>query len=201
MIKVPENTKAIIFDLDGTLADTMPLHYKACQLVCRENGFDFPLSYFLEKAGIPTIQVFEMLVKDLNIEHDGKALGRQKEQRVLDLVHEVKAIAEVESILLSNYNKMPLAIGSGGERKTIELTLNAIGHSDKFDAIVGAEDVQRHKPFPDTFLKAAEQMGVDPVDCLVLEDGEPGIQAAQAAGMMVIDVRPHISGPHYEVLP
>lgn len=197
-IPIPDSIEAIIFDLDGTLADTMPVHYKACQLVCNEHGFDFPLDFFIEKAGMPTITVFELLMKELDLNYDGEKLGQKKEEKFLELIPEVKAIPEVESILLNYLNKIPLAIGSGGQNHSIDLTLKAIGHEDKFDAIVGCEDVANHKPEPDTFLKAAKLMNVSPENCLVLEDGEPGIVAATRANMIAINVKDFIGEPNYQ---
>ena len=188
-IQLPESTKAIIFDLDGTLADTMPLHYQACQIVCNAKGFDFPLDYFIEKAGIPTIEVFEMLMKDLNLPHDGVALGQEKEAAVLTLVPTVKPIAPVYEFALAMKGKLPMAIGSGGQRITVDLTLQALDMIDFFDAVVSCDDVDHHKPHPDTFLAGALQMGVAPEGCVVLEDGDPGIEAAKKAGMNYIDIR------------
>lgn len=191
---IPDHIEGIIFDLDGTLADTMPLHYKACQLVCLEKGFDFPLDFFIEKAGMPTITVFELLIKDLNKNIDGAILGQAKEDKFLELVHEVQPIPLVDELLVKNKGKRKLAIGSGGQIHTIDLILKAINRTDDFDSIVGCEHVSNHKPHPDTFLLAAEQMGLAPEKCIVLEDGDPGIEAAKSAGMDWIDVRNHI-GP------
>ncbi len=192
MIKLPSNYKALIFDLDGTLADTMPAHYKACQIVCNKYGFDFPEDFFYAEAGKPTLEVFELLMKKLGKDLDGRVLGAEKEAVFLNLIKEVKPLELIAKIAREHKNKMPMAIGSGGQRISVDLTLEAIGMSNYFDSVVSCDDVTMFKPHPETFLKAAEEMGVDPKDCVVFEDGDPGIDAAKAGGMMVVDIRPFL---------
>ena len=189
MIKLPLNYKALIFDLDGTLADTMPIHYKACQIVCNEQGFDFPEDYFYKEAGKPTLEVFSNLVKMLNKDIDGGVLGQAKEQKFLELIPTVKPLKIISDLARSQKGKVPMAIGSGGQRHSVKQTLQVIGFSGFFDSIVSCDDVKNHKPHPDTFLKAAQEMGIEPKDCVVFEDGDPGIQAAKSAGMKYVDVR------------
>jgi len=194
MIKLPSGFKAFIFDLDGTLADTMPIHYKACQMVCKKNGFDFPKDYFYQEAGKPTIDVFRSLINKLGIKGvDSDQLGREKERAFLEMIQLVKPLTVVSEIAKYYKGKIPMAIGSGGQKNTVELTLNAIGFNDFFDAIITCDDVEKYKPDPETFLKAAMEMGVEPKDCIVFEDGEPGIVAASKAGMMVVDIRNYLS--------
>ena len=189
MISLPKQFKAIIFDLDGTLADTMPIHYRACQIVCQEYGFDFPKDYFYQEAGKPTLEVFQNLVKMLGKNLDGNTLGRAKEEKFLELIHTVQPISLVADVARNYKGKVPMAIGSGGQRNSVDLTLKAIGFDQFFDCVVTCDDVVEHKPHPATFLKAAYDMGVSAIDCLVFEDGDPGIQAAKSAGMMVVDIR------------
>jgi HAD superfamily hydrolase (TIGR01509 family) len=184
-----EKYEAIVFDLDGTLADTMPLHLEACQLVCREKGFDFPEDFFYQEAGKPTITVFRDLMQKLNLPYDGEELGQAKENKVLELIPKVGFVPEVKKIFDQFKGKKKFAIGSGGQRHTVDLTLEVLGISNEFDAIVSSDDVSEHKPDPITFLKAAELMSIKPSKCIVLEDGDPGIQAAIAAGMDYLDVR------------
>ena len=189
MIKFPCNYKALIFDLDGTLADTMPVHYKACQIVCNKYGFDFPEDFFYAEAGKPTLAVFELLMKKLGKDLDGRLLGIEKEAVFLRLIHEVKPLDLIAEIAIFNKGKVPMAIGSGGQRRSVDLTLEAIGMANYFDVIVSCDDVKKFKPNPETFIKAATQMNVAPKDCLVFEDGDLGIDAARDGGMMVVDVR------------
>ena len=189
MIKFPCNYKALIFDLDGTLADTMPIHYKSCQIVCNKYGFDFPEDFFYAEAGKPTLKVFQLLMKKLGKDLDGSLLGLEKEAVFLSLIHEVKPIDLIAEIAVFNKGKVPMAIGSGSQRKSVDLTLEVIGMSNYFDVIVSCDDVNKFKPHPETFLKAATQMNIAPKDCLVFEDGDLGVDAARSGGMMVVDVR------------
>lgn len=182
--------KAFVFDLDGTLADTMPLHYEACNAVCKVHGFEFPLDYFYQEAGKPTLLVFQNLVKLLNLPLDGLELGKAKEAMVLDLLPKVGFVPSVYDIFVRYKGDKKYAIGSGGQAHTVNLTLKYLGLSNKdFGAIVSADDVCFHKPHPETFLKAAYLLKLQPADCLVFEDGDPGIEAAKAAGMDYVDVR------------
>ncbi len=193
MIDLPSNFKAFIFDLDGTLADTMPIHYKACQLVCERKGFNFPEDYFYKEAGKPTLEVFRNLIRKLEIKNlDGNELGQEKEQMFIDLIPLVKPLDFVAKVAKRYKDKIPMAIGSGGQRNTVKLTLKAIGFDGFFDSIVTCDDVEFHKPHPETFLKAASEMGVEPHDCVVFEDGDPGLEAAKSVCMMTVDVREYL---------
>ena len=184
--------KGIIFDLDGTIADTMPLHYQASQEICNEHGFDFPLSYFFSEAGRPTIDVFVDLMKILGNGFDGKKLAIAKEKRFLELLPNVKPVEKVLAVANHYHNKIPLAIGSGGQRKAVEETLETLGITHLFSSIVSADDVNKHKPYPDTFIKCAHEIGITPNKCIVFEDGPPGIVAAIKANMGVVDVNKYV---------
>lgn len=188
MIDLVKPYKGIIFDLDGTIADTMPIHYQASQEICNEYGFDFPLNYFFSEAGRPTVDVFVDLMKILNNGLDGKILATAKEKRFIELLPTVKPVVQVLAVAKHYYKKIPLAIGSGGQRLAVEKTLDTLGIKDLFDSIVSADDVTKHKPHPDTFIKCAQEIGIQPNKCIVFEDGPPGIVAARKANMGVIDV-------------
>ncbi len=192
MIRVEKEAKALLFDMDGTLIDTMGTHYKASQIVCNELGFDFPLEYFLEKAGIPTIKVFEMLMEDLELPYDGKELGEKKEAKFVELLSEVKPLDIVADLAISNFQKMPMAICTGGTREIVEKTLKVVAMDKYFEVIITADDVKYPKPHPETFLNAAYQLGVNPKYCQVFEDGEQGIIAGKRAEMIVTDIRPYL---------
>lgn len=180
---------AIIFDLDGTLADTMPLHYEACNAVCEKRGFSFPLDFFYAEAGKPTTEVFLNLIKLKKLSFDGLELGEEKEKKVLDLMHKVTFVNPVKEIFDFYKGKKKFAIGSGGQRVTVDLTLKYLDISNDFQAIVTCDDVTKHKPNPETFLKAAELMDINPEKCIVFEDGNPGIEAAIKANMDYLDIR------------
>lgn len=168
----------------------MSVHYEACQIVCQKRGFDFPLEYFYAKAGIPTLVVFQMLMKDLQLPYDGLALGHEKEEVFLSLIHKVKPMPIVADLAKAYYGKLPMALGTGGGKEVATKIMQAIGMEDLFSVMISADDVQYPKPHPETFLKGAERLNIAPAYCLVFEDGQPGIDAAVAGGMPYVDVRP-----------
>ncbi|MDB5272649.1 MAG: beta-phosphoglucomutase family hydrolase [Chitinophagaceae bacterium] len=197
MIKIHPSTQALIFDIDGTLADTMSVHYEACQIVCHKRGFDFPIDYFYAKAGIPTLSVFVMLMKDLHLPYDGLELGHEKEAVFLTLIDKVQPMPIVADLAKSYYGRLPMALGTGGGREVATRIMEAIGMNDLFDIMITADDVLFPKPNPETFLKAAEFLKIAPEHCLVFEDGQPGIDAAIAGGIPYIDVRPFTPKVNY----
>jgi beta-phosphoglucomutase-like phosphatase (HAD superfamily) len=193
MIDLVTGYQGIIFDLDGTIADTMPLHYQASQEICNELGFDFPLDYFFSEAGRPTVDVFSDLMKLMGNGHDGLLLATAKEKRFLELLPTVKPVTEVFKVAQHYHGKIPLAIGSGGQKVAVIKTLETLGITALFDSIVSADDVQRHKPYPDTFLQCAKEIGVPPAKCIVFEDGPPGFVAAKSASMGLVNVNNYVS--------
>ncbi|MEO8906210.1 MAG: HAD family phosphatase [Polyangiaceae bacterium] len=175
-----------IFDCDGTLADTMPLHQRAWAHALRKHGatFDFSWALFMSRAGKTT----ELTVHELN-EQFGLRLDPllvAADQRAhFDVVapgvlalHSVVAFAREQAAA-----GLPVSVASGGDVLTVRRTLATIGVADLFPVVVTAEDVKHGKPAPDLFLLAAQRMGVEPSDCLVFEDSLLGIEAASRAGM------------------
>ena len=181
---------AAIFDLDGTLADTMPVHYRGWLDIAARYGIDFPEDKFYSMGGIPTAKIAAMLAAQQGLTFDPVAVAREKEQLVLQRVGEVLPIAAVVEIARRCRQVGPVAIASGGSRAMVEGTLRQIGLYDWFPVIVTAEDTVRHKPDPDVFLEAARRMGVNADICTVYEDTELGLEAARRAGMRGVDVRP-----------
>jgi beta-phosphoglucomutase family hydrolase len=178
-----------IFDCDGTLADTMPLHYRAWKRIIEELGAPFSEELFYKLGGKPTEQIFELLRDEHGLKvGDVKEVSERKEEYFLELIHEVKPIEPVLEIAKQLHATVPMAVASGGYRKYVELTLDAIGVRALFDAVVCAEDYERGKPFPDPFLEAARRLNVAAADCLVFEDSPLGVEAAQAAGMACVFV-------------
>ncbi len=187
------DVRALIFDCDGTLADTMPVHYRAWVSMLSEHGIAFPEDQFYAFAGMPTHLIIRQLAEEQGVplvpgEVDGMLLD--KEHRYVALIDEVRPIAEVFAIAEAYRGRMPMAVASGGERWVVHRTLDAIGVLDWFDAIVGAEDTERHKPEPDVFLEAARRIDTSPASCAVFEDSELGLEAGRRAGMTVLDIRP-----------
>jgi len=186
----PAPTSAAIFDLDGTLADTMPVHYRVWLDVAARYGIDFPEDTFYAMGGIPTPKIAAWLAAQQGLTFDPVQVAREKEAMVLGRVGEVLPIPAVVEIARRCRGEGPVAIASGGSRAMVEGTLRQIGLYDWFPVIVTAEDTARHKPEPDVFLEAARRLGVAPGICSVYEDSDVGLEAARRAGMRGIDVRP-----------
>jgi len=187
-LSVNPKAKGLIFDLDGTLADTMPIHYIAWKNAAARYGIDFTTELFIQLAGIPLYPTVEKLNLIFGKTIDPKELGDIKEAEFEANMHLTPEIKIVTDLVREYHGKIPMAVGTGGSRRLSLKTLGIIGLKDFFDILVTSEDVTNFKPHPDTFLKCAELMGVAPADCEVFEDGTLGIQAAKTAGMMAVDV-------------
>jgi HAD superfamily hydrolase (TIGR01509 family) len=188
--------QALIFDCDGTLTDSMPLHYMAWSHTMSEYGIAFQEDRFYALGGMPSRQIVQLLAAEHGVSIDDHQAAIDKEAMFMSLMHQLMPIREVLEVVEHFRGKLPMAVASGGYRDIILKQLQQIGCRDHFLAVVTAEDTARHKPEPDVFLLAAKRLGVDPSACLVYEDSGLGIQAAQAAGMDWIDVRTFTrSGP------
>jgi beta-phosphoglucomutase-like phosphatase (HAD superfamily) len=180
---------ALLFDLDGTLADTMPIHLETWQRVLAERGVTLERERYLSMAGIPTRRILRTLSEELGVALDFEELVVRKEALFLEQAHRTAPIEPWFSIARDHVGKKPMAIVSGGIRRSVARTLELIGASTFFGTVVTAEDTEHGKPDPAPFLLAAALLGASPTQCLVFEDGDPGIQAAKSAGMQYIDVR------------
>jgi len=186
----PAGTRGLIFDCDGTLADTMPVHYAAWTAMLSRHGIAFPETRFYELGGVPTAQIIRILSQESGVPvTDVDAMVWEKESAFLENLHQVKPLEKVVAAAAGFRGKLPLAVASGGYRDTITRTLKMLGILDWFQVVVTAEDTARHKPEPDVFLEAARQLNVPPQSCVVFEDTDIGLLAARRAGMASIDVR------------
>jgi HAD superfamily hydrolase (TIGR01509 family) len=172
-----------IFDCDGTLADNMPLHYRAWSLAMADFGGQYPEELFYEWGGRPTANIVAALNERFGLSMDVESVVHKKEEYYFQLIPEVAPMEEVVGFAQSLRGNSPLAVASGGHRALVVATLRALGIEDWFDAVVCAEDYDRGKPHPDPFLLAAKLLGVPPGDCVVFEDSPTGIEAAKSAGM------------------
>jgi HAD superfamily hydrolase (TIGR01509 family) len=186
----PGDFAAYIFDCDGTLADTMPTHYKAWMAALGAHGRDFPEAMFYELGGVPTARIVEILNERHGHNLPVAETVAHKESLFLEMSHEIAAIEPVVALARQYHGQKPLAVASGGHRRIVMNTLRALGIAELFQAIVCSEDYQRGKPAPDPFLEAALRLDIAPERCLVFEDTATGIAAATAAGMQSVLVPP-----------
>ena len=181
--------QGLIFDCDGTLADSMPIHWRAWEQTCNRHGLKFTEERHYALGGTPSRLIFEILGKEQGVALDPLALSQEKEAAYLLMMPDVKPVEPVIAIAREHRGKLPMAIATGGQRGCIMQVLEHLDISDWFDALVTSEDVENPKPAPDTFLLAAEKIGVAPECCRAYEDTNLGMQAIRAAGMEAIDVR------------
>jgi beta-phosphoglucomutase-like phosphatase (HAD superfamily) len=181
--------KGIVFDCDGTLADTMPLHWRAWQVITKRHNLHFPQDRFYALGGVPTRDIVKMLGVEQGVTVDHLLVAKEKEEAYLEFLHEVGPIECVVAIAEEHRGKLPMAVATGGTHRVIEKVLRRIGILDWFDAVVTSEDVKNQKPAPDIFLEAARRIGVSPEFCRAYEDTDLGMQAIRSAGMEAIDVR------------
>jgi HAD superfamily hydrolase (TIGR01509 family) len=180
---------AIIFDCDGTLADTMPAHYEAWVATLGRYGVPFAEDRFYQMGGIPTRLVAETLLAEHGWPVPADRIVIEKEACFEQQLHAIRPIEPVVQVARAHRGRLPLAVATGGLRRVATRILQQIDVLDWFDAIVTCDDVTRHKPEPEIFLEAARRLGVEPRRCLAYEDTETGIAAAAGAGMHVVDVR------------
>lgn len=183
------NPKGLIFDCDGTLADSMPLHWRAWQTVARRHQLHFPEDRFYALGGVPSRDILKMLGQEQGLPIDHIAVAREKESEYLPLIAQVEPINQVVGIAREHFGRIPMAVASGGTRQVIEQVLRHLGIRDLFAAVVTSEDVECQKPAPDIFLEAARRLGIEPRHCQAYEDTDLGLQAIKAAGMRAVDVR------------
>ena len=179
-----------IFDLDGTLIDTMPLHYHAWDAAMRSAGLTVTLDeeLFYSLGGVPTRQVAELIAKHYGLTIDRERVFHEKEKVFRAIQKDARLIAPTVAFAREAAKTRPLAIASGGPREVVKRSLELAGLAALFRAVVTADDVVHGKPAPEMFLLAAKLLGVEPARCLVFEDATPGFEAAKAAGMKVVRV-------------
>ncbi|SKB05262.1 haloacid dehalogenase superfamily, subfamily IA, variant 3 with third motif having DD or ED [Prosthecobacter debontii] len=186
MLQIPDYPfRAFIFDCDGTLVDSMPLHYEAwlASLRHHEAPFEFTEDFFYARAGVREQDVVTELNAQYGSQVDPDSVAHLKAEMFLKIIPQVQAIQPVADFARSLEGRFPMAVASGSEEIIVRGCLAANGLLHLFPTIVTPAYVKQGKPAPDMFLLAAEKMGVEPKDCLVLEDGQAGIVAAEAAGM------------------
>jgi beta-phosphoglucomutase family hydrolase len=183
--------KGLIFDLDGTLADTMPYHFQGWKKASMKYGADIDNNFLRKHTGSPGWIIAEEIIRNcgLNGSVTIEQIMKEKMQEFFRLQHLIKPIEPVTDIVKKYFGILPMAVGTGGHREAVERTLEITDLRKYFKIIVTANDVNSFKPHPETFLRCAELMNVEPQFVEVFEDADLGIEAAKKAGMNVTDVR------------
>jgi len=190
-LKLPEGSfKAYLFDCDGTIADSMPLHYRAWKQALGEWNCEFEEELFYSWGGMPVAKIIATLNERRGLNMPVETVGRRKESLYYELLPELKAVPGVLEHIEAKPGGIPFAVVSGSTRESVTASLIALNLLDRFDTMVCAGEYTKGKPDPEALLLAAARLGTPPEDCLVFEDAEMGIQAAQAAGMASVKVPP-----------
>lgn len=179
-----------IFDCDGTLVNSMPLHYVAWTEAFRKHGapFEFTEDMFYSQAGIAEVDTVRSLNAEYGCDLDPHGVMEAKMDIFYRRLPEIQVVDSVVTIARAIHGRSPMAVASGSEEITVRRCLDSTGLLPMFPVIVTPKDVQRGKPAPDMFLLAAEKLGVNPERCVVFEDGISGVKGAREAGMDVIFV-------------
>lgn len=179
---------AFLYDCDGTLADNMMAHKLAYREVAASYGIDLDISLIDQTAGWPTVLVAKEISKRYNVALP-ETFPAEKSALFIDkYIEQTQPITFVMEHLKKNVGRKKIGVVSGGSRTTVTKTLSVLGIIQLIDVLVCAGETPNGKPYADPFLKAAHDLGIDPSKCLVFEDGEPGTQAAEAAGMKWIRI-------------
>jgi HAD superfamily hydrolase (TIGR01509 family) len=190
-LKLPPGPfRAYLFDCDGTIADSMPLHYVAWRRALSEWNCEFSEGLFYAWGGIPVAKIIATLNEERGLNMPVDDVARRKEEYYFEILPQLKAAPEVLEHIEASHGVIPFAVVSGSTRDSVVASLETLKILDKFDTLVCAGDYQRSKPDPEAFLIAAQRLGIGSEACLVFEDTDVGLQAATAAGMTSVKVPP-----------
>ena len=188
-LQIPHgNFAAYLFDCDGTIVDSMPVHYIAWQKMLAPYNCPFPEEQFYGLGGLPVERILHMLNEQHGLSMPVREVAHAKELHYQGLMHTIEGIPEVLDEIHAHHGRIPFAVVSGSPRDSVIGSLKTLGILDKFETLVCAGDYTHGKPSPEPFLLAAERLNVDPKKCLVFEDAQPGIDAAIAAGMQYVRI-------------
>lgn len=188
-LTVPLWIRGLIFDCDGTLVDTLPLHYAAWEETFVELGLSCPLEFLLRHNGKPTNRIVALYNAEFSQDIDIKQFTVDKERRTYARLDLARPIEPVAALARRYFGYLPMAVVSGSNRANVERALQAAELRGLFTVALTADDGLPPKPAPDLFLEAARQIGVAPRYCQVFEDADSGLEAAHRAGMLATDVR------------
>ncbi len=188
-LKLPEGDfKAYLFDCDGTIADSMPLHYIAWKSVLAEWSCEFEEKLFYAWGGMPVVEIISTLNERNGLAMPVIEIQRRKEELFYENLPKLRAVPEVLEHIHARHGEIPFAVVSGSTQDSVRASLRSLNLLDRFETLVCAGDYKRGKPHPEPFLMAAERLGIEPEHCLVFEDTQMGIDAATAAGMASVRV-------------
>jgi HAD superfamily hydrolase (TIGR01509 family) len=192
-IPLVPGVRGLIFDCDGTLADTMPYHLEAWRQAFEAAGVHVPRAWLDAQKGSVETRIVARANERFGLTLDPVATVAAKHRVYRELLVEVRPIAPVVAVVRAWRGRLPMAVASGGTRENVHLVLDRLEVSGDFPVVLTADDDLPHKPSPHIFLEAARRLGVDPSACQVFEDGDLGLEAARRAGMEATDVRPYLS--------
>ncbi|WP_051208608.1 HAD family hydrolase [Propionicicella superfundia] len=200
MVVVPASTPArlspgrhhiaLLFDWDGTVANSQQVNFESLRAALRDVHLDLEKSWFDARTGVSTREMVRMIADLARAEVDVDAVAAARDRAYLERVGQVGEVRFVVDLLRAERTRRGTALATGGGAETVLPTVDALGLRPLFDVIVTRNDVARGKPAPDIFLRAADLLQAEPSRCLVYEDSDEGLEAAAAAGMDAIDVRP-----------
>lgn len=193
-LEVAAQVRGLIFDCDGTLVDTLPLHYQAWKETFAALGLTCPLAFLMEHNGKPTERIVTLYNQRFGQRIDVERFTADKERLTHTLLDQARPLEPVAALARRHHGRLPMGVVSGGNRPNVELALRAAGLSALFPVVLTADDGLPPKPAPDLFLEAARRLGVEPRYCQVFEDADSGLDAARRAGMVATDVRPFGGG-------
>ena len=192
---MPQSSTAVIFDMDGVLLDSEPLHYEAVRQILDEQGVEFPLEDYFRYLGTTLTSTWDDLCERYPIT---MPFERFEARYNADVLAQYQAGAPLirgarELVARLREARVPIAVASSSHREWVEAALTGAGLREYFEQTTAGDEVSMGKPSPEIYLKAADKLGFDPADCIAIEDAPAGVESANAAGMRVVLVRSELT--------